>query len=79
LLIASYPSRGLDIGASEYVRKVLLDCKNKGSAILLISEDLDELLAISDRIAVIYEGKLTFMSDKDIQKIGLAMAGSYDA
>ena len=76
LLIAAYPVRGLDVGAIEYVREVLVDCRNKGSAILLISEDLDELLALSDRIAVIYEGKLTFMPTRDVHTIGLAMAGS---
>jgi simple sugar transport system ATP-binding protein len=76
LLIAAYPTRGLDVGAIEYVRKVLLDCRNSGSAILLISEDLDELLDISDRIGVMYEGKLTFMPTRDVHRIGLAMAGS---
>ncbi len=76
LLIAAYPTRGLDVGAIEYVRKVLTHCRNSGSAILLISEDLDELLALSDRIGVMYEGELTFMPTGDVHKIGLAMAGS---
>jgi len=76
LLIAAYPTRGLDVGAIEYVRKVLMDCRNNGSAILLISEDLDELLSLSDRIAVMYEGKLTLMPTRDVHEIGLAMAGS---
>ena len=75
LLIASYPTRGLDVGAAEFVRKRLSDCKNSGTAVLLISEDLDELISISDRIVVIYEGKLTFMETRDINEIGLAMAG----
>lgn len=78
ILIAAYPTRGLDVAAIEYVREVLVDCRDGGSAILLISEDLDELLALSDRIAVIYEGKLTFMPTNDIHKIGLAMAGSHE-
>lgn len=78
ILIAAYPTRGLDVAAIEYVRKVLVDCRDGGSAILLISEDLDELLALSDRIAVLYEGKLTFMPTKDIHQIGLAMAGSHE-
>jgi len=78
ILIAAYPTRGLDVAAIEYVKKVLVDCRDGGSAILLISEDLDELLALSDRIAVIYEGKLTFMPTKDIHQIGLAMAGSHE-
>jgi simple sugar transport system ATP-binding protein len=76
ILIAAYPTRGLDVAAIEYVREVLLDCRDGGSAILLISEDLDELLALSDTVAVIYEGKLTFIPTKDIHKIGLAMGGS---
>jgi len=75
LLVAAYPTRGLDVGAIEYVREVIADCRDKGSAILLISEDLDELIAISDRIAVLYEGRLSFVPDKDIHEIGLAMAG----
>ena len=75
MLIAAYPTRGLDVGSTEYIRKVLINCRNSGSAILLISEDLDELIAISDRIAVMYEGKITFMPTKDINGIGLAMAG----
>ena len=75
LLVAVYPTRGLDVGAAEFVRKRLLECRNSGTAVLLISEDLEELISISDKIAVIYEGKLTFMETRDINKIGLAMAG----
>jgi len=76
LLIAVYPTRGLDVGAIEYIRNVLIDYKTQGCAILLISEDLDELSTVSDRLAVIYEGKLTFMNkDIDVNEIGLAMAG----
>jgi simple sugar transport system ATP-binding protein len=75
LLVAAYPTRGLDVGAIEYVRNVLLACRESGSAILLISEDLDELLTMSDRIEVMYEGRLTSMPTKDIHRIGLAMAG----
>jgi len=78
LLVAAYPTRGLDVGAIEYVRNVLLDCRDSGSAILLISEDLDELLTISDRIEVIYEGKLTSVPTKDVHRIGLAMAGLHE-
>ena len=75
LLVAVYPTRGLDVGAAEFVRRRLLECRNSGTAVLLISEDLDELISISDRIAVIYEGKLTFMETRDINEIGLAMTG----
>ena len=58
-LLAVHPTRGLDIGATEYVRTKLEEMKRRGTAILLISEDLDELSNLSDRIAVIYEGKIT--------------------
>jgi ABC-type uncharacterized transport system ATPase subunit len=57
LLIANLPTHGLDIGATEFVRNKLLDCKKEGMGILLISEDLDEILQVSDTIAPIYEGK----------------------
>ena len=75
LLVAVYPTRGLDVGAAEFVRRRLLECRNSGTAVLLISEDLDELISISDRIAVIYEGRLTFMETRNINEIGLAMTG----
>jgi simple sugar transport system ATP-binding protein len=80
--VAAYPTRGLDIGATEAVRKILLDERNDGAAILLISEDLDEIFAIADRIAVIYEGRIMgeFASaDADRETIGLMMAGHSEA
>ena len=58
LLVAVHPTRGLDVGATEAVHKLLLEQREEGAAILLISEDLDELLAISDRIAVIFDGEI---------------------
>jgi ABC-type uncharacterized transport system ATPase subunit len=78
VLIAAYPTRGLDIGATENVRKILLDERNHGAAILLISEELDEIFSISDRIAVIYEGQIMgelASADADREAIGLMMAG----
>ncbi len=78
VLVAAYPTRGLDIGATEAVRKILLDERNDGAAILLISEDLDEIFAISDRIAVIYEGRIMgefAAAGADRETIGLMMAG----
>lgn len=59
LLIASQPSRGVDIGAIEAIRKILNDEKEKGKAILLVSADLEEILSMADRIIVMYEGKIT--------------------
>jgi len=77
-IVAAQPTRGLDIGATEYVRKQLLVERNKGAAILLISEDLDEILTLSDRIAVIYEGQIMDIVSCEAatpQKLGLLMAG----
>lgn len=79
LIIAVHPSRGLDIGAVEFVHNKLIEAGKNGSAILLISEDLDELLMLSDRIAVIYEGRIIdepIVSEKArISDIGLLMSG----
>lgn len=77
-IIAAQPTRGLDIGAAEYVREQLLTQRKDGTAVLLISEDLDEIFALSDRIAVIYEGKIMDILDRDgatREKVGLLMAG----
>ena len=77
-LLAVHPTRGLDVGASEYVRRRLEELKQTGAAILLISEDLEELVALSDRISVIYEGLLTgTVTGEEISRemIGLLMTG----
>lgn len=76
-MVAVQPTRGLDVGAIEGVQRLLLTQREAGSAVLLISEELDELLALSDRIYVIYEGKIMGeVLDGDIEKIGLMMTGS---
>ena len=78
--IAAYPTRGLDVGATEYVRSLLVEERNHGAAILLISEDLDEIFAISDRIAVLFEGRIVgeMSGDQaDLDTIGLMMAGAH--
>jgi simple sugar transport system ATP-binding protein len=78
VIIAAQPTRGLDIGATEYVREQLLEQRQKGAAIMLISEDLDEVLALSDRIAVIYEGQIMDIVPREQatpEKLGLLMAG----
>ncbi len=78
VLVAASPTRGLDIGATENVRRVLLEQRSQGAAILLISEDLDEIFAVSDRIAVIYEGRIMGVfpcEEADLAEIGLLMAG----
>jgi simple sugar transport system ATP-binding protein len=79
LMIAMHPTRGLDVGATEAVHKILIKQRDEGAAILLISEDLDELLSLTDRLAIIYEGQLvgeTPTKDAEIHKVGLMMAGT---
>jgi len=78
VIVAAQPTRGLDIGATEYVRQQLIEQRKTGVAILLISEDLDEILALSDRIAVIYEGQIMAIVPREEatpEKLGLLMAG----
>lgn len=78
LLIAAQPTRGLDVGAIEYIHERLIAERNKGKAILLMSLELDEVLAISDRIAVMYEGKIVGIVDADKtskKELGLMMSG----
>ncbi len=77
-IIAAQPTRGLDIGATEYVREQLLIERRKGVAVMLISEDLDEILALSDRIAVLYEGQVMDIvprTEATPERLGLLMAG----
>jgi simple sugar transport system ATP-binding protein len=77
--IASQPTRGLDVGATEYVRKKLLAERDRGAGVLLLSEDLDEIIALSDRIAVIYEGCIRGMmpaAEATAEKLGMLMAGA---
>jgi simple sugar transport system ATP-binding protein len=78
VLIAAQPTRGVDIGATEYIHQQLLAQRAAGTAILLISEDLDEILALSDRIAVIYEGSIMAIVPRGgatPAALGLLMAG----
>ncbi len=78
LVLASQPTRGVDVGASEYIREMLMLQRNNGVAILLISEDLDEIMALSDRIAVFYEGRVVgevLREDATVESLGLMMAG----
>ncbi len=78
VLVALYPTRGLDMGSAEYVHKVMADSASKGMSILLISEDLDELLKASDRLAVIFRGRIAGVLDPEAatrEEIGLLMSG----
>lgn len=78
LLIATQPTRGLDVGAIEFVHKALVKQRDEGNAVLLVSLELDEVMNVSDRIAVIYEGKIVGVVDAkyaDENTLGLMMAG----
>jgi simple sugar transport system ATP-binding protein len=79
VLIAVQPTRGLDVGAIEGVHQMLLDMRARGAGVLLISEELEELLALADRILVMYEGRIAASFDAptrdDVEAIGLHMTG----
>ena len=79
LVIAVQPTRGLDVGAIEYVHKKLIEARDQGAAVLIVSLELDEVMDISDRILVMFEGKIvkeTTPSKITMEEIGLYMAGS---
>ena len=79
LVVAAHPTYGLDVGATEQIRQVLLGQRDAGAGILLISEDLDELLTLSDRILVLFGGLVMGIVDAeqaDRETLGLMMAGA---
>ena len=78
VLIAAQPSRGVDIGATEYIHDTLITHRNQGNAVLLVSNELSEIMSLSDRVLVIYKGR--FVGEVDPlrtseEEIGLLMAG----
>ena len=80
LIVASQPTRGVDVGSIEYIHKQLIACRDRGNAVLIISSELDEILDLSDRIYVMFEGRIAAEFDNsdrnaDRGAIGLAMAG----
>jgi ABC-type uncharacterized transport system ATPase subunit len=75
LILANQPTRGLDLGAASDVERRLLDARNRGAGVILISEDLDEILRLSDRIMVMYSGELKEVSSRNREEIGMLMAG----
>jgi len=80
IVLAAQPTRGLDISAIEYVHRQLIAQRDGGAAVLLISTELEEILQLSDRIAVLYEGKIMGIVDTqeaDVKHLGLMMAGRY--
>jgi len=79
LIVAVQPTRGLDVGAIETVHRLLLAQRVAGTAVLLVSEDLDEILALADRVAVIYEGRIAGIvaaDGADVHELGLMMTGT---
>jgi simple sugar transport system ATP-binding protein len=79
VLLAAQPTRGLDVGSTEYIHKLLIEQRKRGIATLMISEDLEEVRTLSDRIAVMYEGEIMGIVDRDqvtVEELGLMMAGS---
>ncbi|MEM7274533.1 MAG: ABC transporter ATP-binding protein [Actinomycetota bacterium] len=81
VVLAAQPTRGVDIGAAEYIHSRLIEQRSDGVAILVISEDLDEILGLADRIAVLYEGRIVTIVDRSEatrEGLGLAMAGVTD-
>lgn len=75
LILANQPTRGLDMGAAAQVARRLLDARKRGAGIILISEDLDEILSLADRIMVIHDGSLVEAETRDREALGLMMAG----
>jgi len=78
LIVASQPTRGLDIGATEFVRSRLIEQRNAGRSVMLISADLEEILELSDRIAVLFAGRVVGVLNRGeatVQKLGLLMGG----
>lgn len=78
LLVASQPTRGLDVGSIEYVHRRIVEERDKGAAVLVISSELDEVLALGDRIAVMYRGRIVGIVPPSVsrEKLGLMMAGA---
>ncbi len=82
LLIASQPTRGLDVGSIEYIHRRLIEKRDEGTAVLIVSPELDEVLALADRIAVMYRGRILDIvpaAEATREGIGLLMAGSTNA
>jgi simple sugar transport system ATP-binding protein len=81
VLIASQPTRGLDVGSIEFVHRRIVEQRDHGVAVVIVSSELDEIYALADRIAVMYEGKITGFRDPDVPtaELGRLMAGGTDA
>jgi simple sugar transport system ATP-binding protein len=80
VLIASQPTRGVDVGSIEFMHKRIIAERDRGTAVIVVSTELDEIFAISDRIAVMYDGRIVGTVSPDIARedIGLMMAGAHE-
>jgi simple sugar transport system ATP-binding protein len=79
VLIASQPTRGLDVGSIEYIHRMLVKQRDEGAAILIVSTELDEVLAVGDRIAVMFEGRIVGIlsgAEATYENLGLLMGGA---
>ena len=79
VLLVAQPTRGVDIGAAEYIHERLIAQREQGTAVLVVSEDLDEVLALADRVAVMFEGWIVAVIDRSectVEDLGLLMAGA---
>jgi general nucleoside transport system ATP-binding protein len=81
VLIASQPTRGVDVGSIEFIHKRIIEERDRGTAVIIVSTELDEVYALADRIAVMFEGRIVGTVTPDIarEEIGLMMAGAHDA
>jgi len=81
VLIASQPTRGLDVGSIEFVHRRIVTQRDHGVAVVIVSSELDEIYALADRIAVMYEGKITGFRNPDVPaaELGRLMAGGADS
>ena len=80
VLIASQPTRGVDVGSIEFMHKRIIAERDHGTAVIVVSTELDEIFALSDRIAVMYDGRIVGTVSPDIARedIGLMMAGAHE-
>ena len=81
VLLVGQPTRGVDIGAIEFIHEQIIEMKNQGSAVLLVSGELDELISLSDRIIVMFNGKIVGevnADEADEKTLGLMMTNSYE-
>ena len=78
LLIANQPTRGIDVGSFEFIHNHIIDQRDSGSAVLLVSAELDEILSLADRVAVMFEGQIVKtlpIAEATRERLGLLMAG----